>query len=776
MEIRDAQPCRDVLRVLAVFASVLVLIYLNVLFKRCSPRTQGLCKCISYAVVSHCNIRSFLRAAIWREPSERHVYEILDAGRVKRAMVIARWFNPMMILYIMAMVIKHQVRGLWIDSVDVKQQSTWTEEGEWNTCIELTWLEYPVLLALAFFSVLGEAFPRLITTATLDGSFVCLIVLLQSRLPWYEVYPTYLYHAGGWILGSRLLLSIAVGNPRLVAITNFMAAIFDIIQQKRFEPHTYAHKYWLSVLYLLVIIVSISCIAEKWTKSEIRASMKVEAVQEELRIEKDASLSLLKSMCDAIFWVAHDLSTVSHSDLRFNNLMGKNMQGAILRDHVTNDEWTRLQNSFAQASQLEHDFATVLSTTLLNASLRNVDADLYVVDQHRRGESTDGLLGFVVGLSLAKNFTGDELPAFEVAAPLRADAEELEESVIGRNGALQPVPVMLRQSTEPEFWHSASVAPFMLGQPTAQDDIYDGHAAKKKETTSSGSSSRPSSKKSMTIYTEHPAKMKEIKNSSSSSSSPRKTSMTIGDDDGASAVTFQTTPSCMLTNAAKAVWKPTPANAERTPDLSSLVSSSLAFSGSTTSSGLSHVRSNVSEKGAGTSPVAVQTEPLLVAEVAVQAGAYLPPIIPPLAAQQGRRPKVCLRTRKLALPHLKETPRDTIVQVLCQNIARMNLRGKGCCYMHIGLAVLQQTISTIASGQCNQSMKPHSGFQCMHCFALNEEDEDEECCVCHEVLSEDSSEEAQEDPSEDAQEAQEADEADVESPSASDSDTLVDPA
>ena len=194
-------------------------------------------------------------------------------------------------------------------------------------------------------------------------------------------------------------------------------------------------------------------------------------------------------------------------------------------------------------------------------------------------------------------------------------------------------------------------------------------------------------------------------------------------------------------------------NAERPQDVSiSLLFSESSVQSTEPSSGLIHVHSL---------DVAVQTETLLFAEVAVQAGAYLPPSIP-----RHRQPKgpIRLRTRKLARPQLRETPNATIEQMLWDILFQMNPRGKGCCYMHVGLAVLQQCISNTAMRQCNQSVQPHSGFQCAECFAVNLEDS-EECiaCLCPAAVLEHHVEDEQC--------------SDGESPSASsDSDTLVDPA
>jgi len=180
--------------------------------------------------------------------------------------------------------------------------------------------------------------------------------------------------------------------------------------------------------------------------------------------------------------------------------------------------------------------------------------------------------------------------------------------------------------------------------------------------------------------------------------------------------------------------------AQADSDLSSLVSSSLAFSSSTASSGPSHAHSTVSDKVVETSVVAVQTEPLLFAEVAVQAGVQtelmqsvevavqagvaLPPI-PRARVQQQRRATVNLRTHKVVMRGFRETPTRTMEQLLWDILFHINPRGRGCCYLHVGLAVLQQCISTMTVWQCNTNLKPLADWQCQECFGLNNVNADE---------------------------------------------------
>jgi len=167
--------------------------------------------------------------------------------------------------------------------------------------------------------------------------------------------------------------------------------------------------------------------------------------------------------------------------------------------------------------------------------------------------------------------------------------------------------------------------------------------------------------------------------------------------------------------------------------------------------------------------VSIQTDPVQSTEVAVQAGAALPPRIPCPAPRHHRQAQVTLRTRKLAVNGFSETPSKTLRQLLWEILRKINPRGKGCCYMHVGLLALQDCVSGIALLECNQQVQPYNGWQCMDCLALNAGNpnlDDLECCACGLTPS----------IAEDQLVDQEIDslEADVESPSVStDSDSLT---
>ena len=124
-------------------------------------------------------------------------------------------------------------------------------------CYEITSLEFPVVAVLGFLCLCGTTFPRLITPLRLDVSFLCLYLMLVSRLPWlcimggrechhaqgssgggageggsptYLNYVEYLYH-NGWIMSTRLGLSVSLGNARLAIASNLIFTVIDILVQ-----------------------------------------------------------------------------------------------------------------------------------------------------------------------------------------------------------------------------------------------------------------------------------------------------------------------------------------------------------------------------------------------------------------------------------------------------------------------------------------------------------------------------------------------------------------
>ena len=82
------------------------------------------------------------------------------------------------------------------------------------------------------------------------------------------------------------------------------------------------------------------------------------------------------------------------------------------------------------------------------------------------------------------------------------------------------------------------------------------------------------------------------------------------------------------------------------------------------------------------------------------------------------------------MPEFKETPTTTVKDLINDAVFRINPRGKGCCYPHIGLQVMWENIIDLMALKC-QDVKPYSGWQCQTCFSLTyDDDDDDDCFVC----------------------------------------------
>jgi len=99
-----------------------------------------------------------------------------------------------------------------------------------------------------------------------------------------------------------------------------------------------------------------------------------------------------------------------------------------------------------------------------------------------------------------------------------------------------------------------------------------------------------------------------------------------------------------------------------------------------------------------------------------------------LARHRARHPQVKLNTCKLTLSAFEETPKRTVIYLLIDALMRINARGKGCCFFHVGLHVLRRQIVDLIKEKCNPqfTLKADEKWQCASCLVLNDlEDSDE---------------------------------------------------
>jgi len=107
--------------------------------------------------------------------------------------------------------------------------------------------------------------------------------------------------------------------------------------------------------------------------------------------------------------------------------------------------------------------------------------------------------------------------------------------------------------------------------------------------------------------------------------------------------------------------------------------------------------------------------------------------------QQRRHPRpprlptshhVDLTTRKRFTRKFKETPKETIDQLILSLLLRLNPRGKGCCFRHIGLVNVHRHICQLVMDECQTEFKPFCAWQCPACFSLQHETDEWPCDIC----------------------------------------------
>jgi len=91
-----------------------------------------------------------------------------------------------------------------------------------------------------------------------------------------------------------------------------------------------------------------------------------------------------------------------------------------------------------------------------------------------------------------------------------------------------------------------------------------------------------------------------------------------------------------------------------------------------------------------------------------------------------RRVRVMLNSSKLALPQFAETPSTTSVMVLWIALHHLNIRGSGCCTLHVGLARLASAMKELQSRACSPVFSPYRAWQCVDCLSMNNNEEDDD--------------------------------------------------
>jgi hypothetical protein len=165
--------------------------------------------------------------------------------------------------------------------------------------------------------------------------------------------------------------------------------------------------------------------------------------------------------------------------------------------------------------------------------------------------------------------------------------------------------------------------------------------------------------------------------------------------------------------------------------LSALSVSSLAVSCSTLSNpavSQSWLSMPVTSQSVATQTLELPTD---TAQVSTQTSELPKPPTLPLRTGAYRAP-VTLKTRKLTSRQFAETPKRTIAILVEGLVSRCNVRGKGCCALHIGLQALLKRVMQMAADDCQPGFRLVGGWQCKRCFVLGEDGADEQDRVLHE--------------------------------------------
>ena len=107
------------------------------------------------------------------------------------------------------------------------------------------------------------------------------------------------------------------------------------------------------------------------------------------------------------------------------------------------------------------------------------------------------------------------------------------------------------------------------------------------------------------------------------------------------------------------------------------------------------------------------------------------PSKPPKPPQsKSRASRVNLKSKHLALSKFKQTKRSTVSNMIASMLLQSNLRGRGCCYWHVGLQSLLEYMVQLLTKPCDVSLHPYSAWQCQHCLALHDDTDTSFCDVC----------------------------------------------
>lgn len=133
-------------------------------------------------------------------------------------------------------------------------------------------------------------------------------------------------------------------------------------------------------------------------------------------------------------------------------------------------------------------------------------------------------------------------------------------------------------------------------------------------------------------------------------------------------------------------------------------------------------------------------EPAVDASVQTTISTSRPPLPQPHAPNtvapttRAQRRRATLQGGHRSMKRFKETPQGTVKVLVRHMLDRFNPRGRSCCPYHLALAAVSRSVDKLNETACEKAaFRPCKGWQCQHCFALNDVASDDEACDACEV-------------------------------------------
>jgi len=163
--------------------------------------------------------------------------------------------------------------------------------------------------------------------------------------------------------------------------------------------------------------------------------------------EKDAQESLLFTFCDGTIWLGADADTILHCDRRFSLMLGRDVEGTRLSDHVlqTPEEQARLRAAFEHLAVDAHGAPpAALHTAMLGGDGGVLGLELRIADRRGSGGGRAELASqrgsFLIGVRIEAGGVPGGQPPLPPPAAVAAGANAAGGIAVGAPAPLPEVP------------------------------------------------------------------------------------------------------------------------------------------------------------------------------------------------------------------------------------------------------------------------------------------------------------------------------------------------